>query len=166
MILNSQQSSKNGFSLIELVVVLTILLALSYLALPTLDIVQVRSREKLLFQRLTDIRRAIDSYVAARNSLGNPYPPSIASLSESIPANLRRRGSNPGPFVSISALGNPFSRSSDEFNWDIRDTNGTWHNSQKHYTIVYDQHVYDIRYPQDAPGGWEKALDETFYTDW
>ena len=157
---------RRGFSIIELVTVLTIFMALSYFALPALDIVQVKSREKLLRQRLFDMRRAIDFYVNARNSNGNPYPPSITSLTETIPAALLRNGADSGPFLSAASIGNPFGKSDDEFWWDIRDANGLWQTSQKHHSINYAAGVYDVRFPEEGVNGWKKAIDETLYKDW
>jgi len=141
-------------------------MALSYFALPALDIVQVKSREKLLRQRLFDMRRAIDFYVNARNSSGNPYPLSVASLTEVIPTGLLRNGADTGPFLSAGSVGNPFGRSDDEFFWDIRDANGVWVESQMHQAINYTAGVYDVRFPEDGVNGWNKAIDETFYKDW
>ncbi|EKD83139.1 MAG: hypothetical protein ACD_39C00864G0003 [uncultured bacterium] len=157
---------RRGFSLIELVTVLAIFLALSYFALPALDIVQVKSREKLLHQRLFDMRRAIDFYVNARNSNGSPYPQTIASLTEAIQGDLLRNGADTGPFLSAAGIGNPFGRSDDEFLWDIRDSNGVWYKAQTHYTIAYAAGVYDVRFPEDGVNGWKKAIDETLYKDW
>jgi prepilin-type N-terminal cleavage/methylation domain-containing protein len=157
---------RRGFSLIELVTVLTILLALSYFALPAFDIVQVKSREKLLRQRLFDIRRAVDVYVKVRNSSGNPYPPSIASLTDVVPDSLLRIGADPGPFLAAGNLGNPFSGTDDGFIWDIRDTDGVWHKAQANSKINYAAGVYDVRFPEDGVSGWKRAIDETYYKDW
>lgn len=157
---------RRGFSLVELVVVLTILMALSYFALPALEIVQVKSREKLLQQRLFTMRRAIDFYVNARNSAGNPYPSSIASLTTVIPSDLLRNGADTGPFLSAGSIGNPFCKSDDEFLWDIRDSSGLWKKTQNHHAINYAAGVYDVRFPEDGVNGWMQAIDETFYKDW
>lgn len=160
---------RRGFSMIELVTVLTIFLALSYFALPAFDIIQVKSREKLLRQRLFAMRRAIDGYVNARNREGNPYPPSIASLTEAIPTspiNLLRNGGDSGPFLGGANLGNPFASTDDVFLWDIRDCNGDWQNNQRDCNLNYAAGVYDIRYPADGVSGWKKAIDETYYKDW
>lgn len=157
---------RRGFSLIELVTVLTIFLALSYFALPALDIVQVKSREKLLRQRLFDMRRAVDAYVNARNSSGNPYPPSIASLTETISADLLRNGADTGPFLSAGNTGNPFNGSDDGFLWDVRDSSGVWHKMQDNSAINYAAGVYDVRFPEDGVKGWNRAIDETAYKDW
>ncbi len=146
---------------------LTILLALSYFALPAFDIVQVKSREKLLRQRLFDIRRAVDAYVNARNSTGDPYyPPSVASLTETLPDNLLRNGADTGPFLAAGNLGNPFYGTEDVYVWDIRDANGVWHKAQTNSKTNYPAGVFDVRFPEDGVGQWKKAIDETFYKDW
>ncbi|GAB4272799.1 MAG: hypothetical protein Kow0029_11870 [Candidatus Rifleibacteriota bacterium] len=155
----------NGFSLIELITVLAILLALSLFALPTFDLTVVRSREKLLHERLSNIRSAIDQYVSSRNNTGAyKYPPSIASLTEKIPAGLLKTGYNPGPFLDSGAIGNPLSENSDGFHWDIRDVTGVWHLDVKDPKAQY--YVYDIRYPSNGVSGWIKALDGTYYVQW
>lgn len=112
---------KKGFSLIELVTVVAILLALSFFAMPTLEIVYVKAREKQLRERLFEIRRGIDAYVAARNTTGgSPYPPTLASLTTPIPDNLLKPGANAGPFLTNESLGNPFFLRGTDLYWDLR----------------------------------------------
>lgn len=156
---------KAGFSLIELVTVVAILLALSFFAVPTLEIVHVKAREKQLRERLFEMRRAIDAYVAARNtSGGSPYPPSFASLVATIPAALLKQGADAGPFIASESLGNPFKDQGDAFLWDVRSDLGVWNVNQ--YNPAAPLRVYDVRYPLAGIDGWKKAIDETLYSDW
>ncbi|MGM0600554.1 MAG: type IV pilin protein [Candidatus Rifleibacteriota bacterium] len=160
MLLNSK-----GFSLIELVTVLAILLALSYFALPSMELTFVRSREKLLHQRLTEIRSAIDKFTASRNDAGGSvFPPSVASLGVKIPDSLLKIEANSGPFLDINSIGNPFTDGGESFLWDIRSADGTWHLDQNNPRAQLD--VYDVRFPKNGVGGWKKAMDGTLYEKW
>ncbi len=158
---------KKGFSLIELVTVVAILLALSFFAMPTLEIVYVKAREKQLRERLFEIRRGIDAYVAARNTTGgSPYPPTLASLIATMPITLLKPGANIGPYLASDSLGNPFKGNGEVFFWDVRKDNGTWLTDQSDPGSVVLNNVYDIRYPLAGIDGWKKAIDETNYSDW
>ncbi|HMM60387.1 MAG TPA: type II secretion system protein [Candidatus Rifleibacterium sp.] len=161
---------KNGFSLIELVTVVAILLALSFFAMPTLEIVYVKAREKQLRERLFEIRRAIDAYVNARkNDAKSPYPPTIASLTVPM-VDDAKPGANTGPFVSNESLGNPFKDKGDVFLWEIRldcDPPGTWQlATQANEILQAGNGVYDIRFPEAGVDGWKKAIDDTEYYKW
>lgn len=157
--------TNKGFSLIEIVLVVVILFALSALAIPSAEITQVRLREKLLRERLREIRQAIDIYQASRIvSGGNILPICIASLTEEIPEALLKPGANSGPFLLKESMGNPFTSSQEEFFWDVRDSTGTWHQNQKDSNAQL--YCYDIRYPKDGISGWIKAIDESFYENW
>ncbi len=156
---------RSGFSLIELVMTVLIVLALSSLALPATEIAQTRLREKALRQRLTEMRQAIDRYVAARADDGDSrFPPSIASLTEKIPTAMLRPEADDGPFLIKESWGNPFTPRQDLFLWDIRDTDGTWHKNQSNAAVQIS--CYDVRFPEDGFSGWKKAIDESFYSQW
>jgi len=157
--------STNGYSLLELIIVIAIITAVSMFAIPAAEITQVRLREKELKQRLTEIRQGIDKYSASCNgSSGSFYPPSIASLTEQIPDSLLKPGADSGPFITSEATGNPFSPDQSSFIWDIRDSNGTWHTSQTDPNASLN--CYDIRYPSSGVAGWVKGINETFYEQW
>jgi len=161
----SQFRAKSGFSLIEMVMVVAILLALSYFAMPTLEIVYVKTREKQLRERLFEIRRGIDTYVAARNTTGgSPYPPSFGSLTATMPVSLLRVGAHAGPYLASESLGNPFKDKGDVFCWDVRRDNGTWLFNQTDPGAAVG--VFDVRYPLAGVDGWKKAIDDTNYSDW
>jgi prepilin-type N-terminal cleavage/methylation domain-containing protein len=161
-----QMSLKRGFSLIEMVMVVAILLALTYFALPAGEIIQVKAAEKLLRERLFEVRRAIDAYVAARSSDGNsPYPTSLKALTLKMTAPIKPGASvNSGPFLALEALGNPFKGKGDVFFWDIRRDDGTWVLNQTDPEVVTG--VFDVRFPIGGVDGWKKAIDETNYSDW
>ena len=161
---------KSGFSLIELVVVVTILLAISVFAMPTLEIVYVKAREKQLRERLFEIRRGIDAYVNARkHDTKSPYPPTIASLTVPM-VDDAKPGANTGPFLANESLGNPFKDKGDVFFWEIRldcDPPNTWRlATQADEILQADNGVYDIRFPGAGVDGWKKAIDDTDYSNW
>ncbi len=153
-----------GFSLIEMVMVVAILLALTFFAMPTLEIVYVKAREKQLHERLFEMRRAIDAYVAARNASGTPYPPTIASLTETMPITHLRAGTgvNAGPYLAKESLGNPFIDTGDVFLWDIRRDDGEWLPKVSDPATL--TRAFDVRYPKGGLG--RNAIDDTSYSDW
>lgn len=154
-----------GFSMIELVTVLAVLLVLSVFALPTVELSFVRSREKLLHERLTEIRRAIDKYSASIDiNKGPVFPASVASLTGQIRADFLLPGANAGPFLASESLGNPFSEKGDSFIWDVRDTAGVWHQDQQNPFTQLG--VFDVRYPLNGIAGWNQSLDGTLYALW
>ena len=151
--------------MLELVTVLAILVVLSAFSLPTVELSFVKGREKLLHERLTNIRRSIDRYVASRNGTGaSVYPPCLASLTEPIPAPMLTVGADPGPFLDSQSLDNPFAGQGNYVLWDVKDKDGAIHADVKDSLQAID--VFDVSYPQNAPDNWSKALDDTLYKDW
>lgn len=80
-----------GFSLVELMVSLTILAILGLMAAPLLQLSAQRAKETELRQALRQIRSALDSYKAAsdegrieKSADASGYPPSLAKLVEGI----------------------------------------------------------------------------------
>ena len=87
------QSSGEGFTLVELMAAITILLLLSSVAVPLLRVQVMRSREIELRRNLRELRTAIDRYkqfsngsVIATNVDSFGYPPDLKSLVEGVPA--------------------------------------------------------------------------------
>ncbi|WP_255989771.1 type II secretion system protein [Chitinolyticbacter albus] len=82
---------ERGFTLIELMVTLTILAVLASVALPLSQVAATRSREEDLRRALWQIRSAIDAYKVAsdegklQKSLDDSgYPPDLATLVDGI----------------------------------------------------------------------------------
>ncbi|UXY16807.1 type II secretion system GspH family protein [Chitiniphilus purpureus] len=80
-----------GFTLIELMVTLTILAVLASVALPLSQVAATRSREEELRRALWQIRSAIDAYKQAtdegrvQKSLDESgYPPELAALTDGV----------------------------------------------------------------------------------
>nr|WP_295081605.1 type II secretion system protein [uncultured Roseateles sp.] len=84
-------TTQRGFTLVELMVTLTILAVLSMVALPLAQMSAQRQREAELRRALWEIRDAIDSYKKAwdtgripRNIGDSGYPPSLDLLAQGI----------------------------------------------------------------------------------
>lgn len=80
-----------GFSLIELLAAAAIIGVLATVALPVMETVQRRAKERELRMALRDIRTAIDAYKAAADSGriakatdDSGYPPSLAILAAGV----------------------------------------------------------------------------------
>lgn len=89
-----------GFTLIELMVTLTILALLASVALPLAELGVQRSKESELRQTLRQIRGAIDAYKRAaddgrieRSADASGYPPSLAALAEGVEDKKKTDGS-------------------------------------------------------------------------
>ncbi len=156
-----------GFSILEVLVVLTIMVALSALALPLLEMTVVRARERVLRDSLRDTRLAIDRYRRERNSSISPfYPISVASLLEPIPDTHLKPGGQPGPFLH-KLPEHSFLGESPIFLWDIRDASGAaWVAAVNNASQQFNGGVFDIRVPVTKMGGWETALDGSKYEFW
>jgi prepilin-type N-terminal cleavage/methylation domain-containing protein len=155
-----------GFNFIEIVVVLAILSVFSFLAVPMYEITEIRAREKQLRETLREVRQAIDAYRAERHSIGCPYPPCVASLTEPIPAALLRPGGFPGPFLSRIPH-QSFTVREGYFLWDIRDSSGAWHESIERATTGFaPAGVFDLRVPTARMAPWVTAIDGSFYAEW
>jgi len=92
------QLSEQGFTLIELIAAMTILLVLTTMALPLARMQIVRARETELRRDLREMREAIDRYKSLSDGAFLPvkadsygYPPDLQSLVEGVPTRL-----NPG----------------------------------------------------------------------
>ena len=82
----------HGFTLIEMVVVLTIVTILASAALPLQELVVRRAQEAALRDALRTLRTAIDAHrqaveakQVARSRDGSPYPPTLQALVQGVP---------------------------------------------------------------------------------
>jgi general secretion pathway protein G len=85
--------SCNGFTIIEMMVVLTMLAVLAMATAPVAQIVAQRAKERELKAALLDIRTAIDAYKRAvdegrvsRKGGTSGYPPNLEALVDGVPA--------------------------------------------------------------------------------
>ncbi len=83
---------RNGYSLVELLIVLALLGLLATAVMPLAELSVRREREKELKRSLWEIRDAIDAYkLAVDGGLipvspeGSPYPPSLRWLADGVP---------------------------------------------------------------------------------
>ena len=136
-----------GFSFIELLLVLTLLAIIAGLGYPLLSASTVRHKEAELKQALLDIRRAIDEYRAdvqagARlRETETGYPPSLDAL-------LKPGGSGTAPYLRALPA-DPF------FVGEYRDSAKTW--LLRSYQSPPDNpqagaDVYDVRSSSDEIG--------------
>ncbi len=86
------KQNRNGFTLIEMLVTVLMVLALASVALPMAEMTHQRDKEKQLRQALRDIREALDAYKhagdegrIARNPLESGYPPDLDTLVQGVP---------------------------------------------------------------------------------
>ena len=114
-----------GFTIIEVLIVLALLTALSALSLPLFDWAIQRAHEKELRETLRDVRRGIDAYRGTRADAVSMLPPCIASLTGLIPSDLLKTNGNPGPFLSAIPV-HHLILNTGTFFWDIREGSGTW----------------------------------------
>jgi general secretion pathway protein G len=85
-------SRRRGFTLIEVVVTLTIVALLASATLPLVALTHQRNRERELRAALRELRTAIDAYKRAvddgrifRSPRESGYPPTLAALVEGVP---------------------------------------------------------------------------------
>lgn len=86
---NSRAGAGSGFSLIELLVVITIMGVLASIGLPLAELSQQRTKEEELRRSLREIRSALDAYkrmvdagLIARPSGESGYPPRLQVLAD------------------------------------------------------------------------------------
>lgn len=86
-----REASRRGFTIVELIVAITILLVLTTMALPMVQIQVKREKEKALRYDLHEMRTAIDRYKDAADrglfqvQFGTDgYPPTLRALTEPI----------------------------------------------------------------------------------
>ncbi|HEY9068783.1 MAG TPA: prepilin-type N-terminal cleavage/methylation domain-containing protein [Candidatus Ozemobacteraceae bacterium] len=167
------RASRLGVSLIEMIIVVSIISILAVLALPTVELFDMKARERLLRDRLYDMRLAIDRYRNAR--MDNVPPTCVASLLEPLPATVTRSRTEEGPFLALGQTNNPFSAQDDVFRWDLRfiatnPASTVWLTNQSLTTARNGAnfYLYDVRFPTDSAfiGGWQTAFDGTRYSTW
>jgi len=81
-----------GFTLVELLITVTIVALLASVAVPLAEVAATRAKEQDLRRGLRELRGAIDAYkraadegVIERPADASGYPPSLAALTEGVP---------------------------------------------------------------------------------
>lgn len=84
--------TRAGFTLVELLITVTIVALLASVALPLAEVAATRAKEQDLRRGLRELRGAIDAYKRAadegaieRPADASGYPPSLAALTEGVP---------------------------------------------------------------------------------
>jgi general secretion pathway protein G len=155
-----------GFSLIELLVTLTILSILAVVALPSVEAIVVRTKELELHSELREIRTAIDNFhedwISGRISKTNHdasedgYPRSLQLLVNGVERSDAKGGKHR---YLRRILRDPFSDNTGidpEKSWSIRG-----YQDELDATIWGGDDVYDVRSLSD-----KVALDGTYYRNW
>jgi len=132
----TNRSHTRGFTLLELMVVLTVLMILATMSMPIFQLAIVHAREAVLKDDLYTLRKLIDEY-----TLDKQHPPT--SLDELVDAGYLRGG------IPVD----PFTGSNETWKTDIEDV--PLNPSQAASGIV-DVHS----------GSDETALDGTAYSSW
>ena len=151
------QLSKQGFTFLELISALTILLVLAAVAVPLARVRIVRSRETELRRDLREMREAIDRYKNLSDGAFLPvksdtygYPSDLQSLVEGVPTRL-----NPGvkyKFLRRIPV-DPMTGSTD---WGLRSMQ-----DDPDSRSWGGQNVFDVYSKSEG-----KALDGTSYANW
>lgn len=165
--------ARRGLSLIEMIIVVSVISVLALMALPTVELFDMKPRERMLRDRLYDMRLAIDRYRNAR--MDNLPPKTIKTLLEIIPEAETRSRASEGPFLTLGQAQNPFTPNDDMFRWDLRfvatspvDSIWVTNVASIEQGLGDTYRVFDIRFPADPAfiGGWRIGFDDTLYKDW
>ncbi|HOT26821.1 MAG TPA: type II secretion system protein [Candidatus Ozemobacteraceae bacterium] len=165
-------AARRGLSLIEMIIVVSVISVLALMALPTVELFDMKTRERMLRDRLYDMRLAIDRYRNAR--MDNLPPKSIRTLLDVIPEAETRSRATEGPFLTLGQTQNPFTPNDDMFRWDLRfiatsPAASIWvTNVASIEHQLTNSRVFDVRFPADPTfiGGWRIGFDDTLYKDW
>ena len=141
MELNKDSKHKTGFTLLELLVTLTVLAILSAVAIPIVKNSQRRDKEIELYQTLRQLREAIDNYKkAVDGGIINPpstdnfgYPESLDILVEGAP---RRSGAGSVPFLRKI----PIDPITGKAEWSLRSINDDQNSASWGGGSVFDVH--------------------------
>ena len=153
---------KNGFTLVEMLVTLTILAILSAAALPLAKISVKREREITLQRNLRLIREAIDSYKKLVDEKKiqvdedtEGYPPDLETLVTGIEVEISEKGKKRTKiFKFLRRI--PKDPMTNSYDWGLRS-----YQDDLDSNVWGGENVYDIY--TKSPG---TALDGTKYTDW
>jgi general secretion pathway protein G len=130
------RSNSRGFTLIELMVVLTVLLILATMSMPIFHLAIVHAREAVLKDDLFTLRKLIDEY-----TLDKQHPPT--TLDELVEAGYLRGGIPVDPFTG---------------------SNDTWHTDVEDVPLNPNQSASGI--VDVHSGSEETGLDGTAYSSW
>ena len=134
--LSASRTDSRGFTLLELMVVLTILLILATMSMPIFQLAIVHAREAVLKDDLYTLRKVIDEY-----TLDKQKPPT--TLDDLVEAGYLRGGIPVDPFTG---------------------SNETWHTDVEEVPTSPSQAASGI--VDVHSGSDETAVDGTTYSSW
>ncbi len=156
---------KNGFTLIEMLVTLSLIALIASIAFPLIQIDFQRNKEKELKENLREIRQAIDAYKTAtedgrilRLADQSGYPPNLQLLVDGVPDLKDIKGRKIFFLRSIPA--DPFAPDNEKASSAIKTWQLRSYASPANAPAPGDD-VYDIHSKSR-----KKALDGTFYATW
>ncbi len=157
------RSSRKGFTLVELLIVLSVLAVLTWVALPLTKVSVQRGREIELRRSLRIMREAIDAYkkLADEKKIdiedeSEGYPPTLEVLVEGVEVKDPKEGGSSSARIVKFLRRIPKDPMTDSFEWGLRSyqddaDSETWG----------EENVYDVYTRSRA-----KALDGSLYRDW
>ena len=153
--------SEHGFTLVEVVVVVTILMIMASAAMPLARVTHQRTKEAELRRSLREMRTAIDKFkdavdqgLIATTELrpgSEGYPPDLATLVEGVPAANDASGRKLKFLRRVPT--DPMTNGTE---WGLRS-----YQDKADSTSWGGQNVFDVYTTSSAP-----ALDGTKYKDW
>jgi general secretion pathway protein G len=152
-----------GFTLIEMLVTVTIVGLLSTIAFPMLELVERRSNERSLRESLRQIRTALDSYKQAvdegrivEESKGSGYPPNLDILVSGA-VDVKSAGKDKKIYFMRHIPRDPFSLAPNEGppDWGLRSYTSSASNPQP------GKDIFDVYSRSDGIG-----LDGIPYRNW
>lgn len=154
--------SAQGFTLVELLVVMAVLGILASIAMPLAEVSVTRKREEQLQRALWEIRDAIDAYKRAVDDglIVGPtlsgYPPNLQALVEGTEA-ITARGTRPMYFLRRIPRDpfHPDPATPPEATWGLRSYTSPWDRP------LPGEDVYDVYSKSDRVG-----LDGRPYREW
>lgn len=158
-------SKSKGFTLVEVLVTLTLIAIIASIAFPLIQVDQKRRNEQLLRDNLTEIRKAIDNYKQAsddgrilRMADQTGYPADLQTLVDGVPDLKDPQGRKVYFLRRIPA--DPFAPIQDS----LHDASKTWklrsYASEANNPQAGDD-VYDV-----SSRSSEKALNGSYYDHW
>jgi general secretion pathway protein G len=157
------RSSRKGFTLVELLIVLTVLSILAWVALPLTKVAVQRGKEIELRRSLRLLRDAIDAYKKLADEKKfefeeetEGYPPTLEILVEGVETKDEKEGGSATTRVVKFLRRIPKDPMTDSFEWGLRS-----YQDDPDTDSWGEENVYDVYTRSRA-----KALDGTRYRDW
>jgi general secretion pathway protein G len=157
------RSSRKGFTLVELLIVLLVLSVLTWVALPLTKVAVQRGKEIELRRSLRLVRGAIDAYKKLADEKKfevdeetEGYPPTLEILVEGVEIKDQEEGGASRTRIVKFLRRIPKDPMTDSTEWGLRSTQ-----DDPDASSWGEENVYDIYTRSPA-----KALDGTRYRDW